>query len=311
MEIWQLNTFAVVARTLHFRRAAEELELTQSAVSYQIKSLEEELGVQLFFRDSRQISLTEQGLRILDYAKKMLHQVEAMRQEIVEKKESLQGTLKLVAVPRSLNNPVYQIKRDFEKQYPDINLFFEAVIDSEQVFKNVQTGISDIGFTTENNDFRELMPIPYGSFEMIFVVGKNHRLAKEKEVEFQDLENEKWLLFEKGSWLRRKTDEIFLQNSFEPAKISESNDGATIFLSIADGAGVGFLPKWGILDGLKERKIFPVKIEGVRALTPLNIVIKENNRSKLVCVFIDYLLEKQVEGFNLFKPGNENNLEQS
>lgn len=299
MEIWQLNTFSVVARTLHFTRASKELNLTQSAVSHQIKSLEIELGVRLFNRENRRISLTSQGTKVLDYANKMLHQVKIMQREIQENKEVLEGTIRIIAVPRSLNSPFYQVKRHFESLHPDIQLFFEAVISSDSVFENIKKGASDIGFTTETEDFRGLIPIPYGSFEMLFVVGRNHRFAKQKEVTLNELSEEQWILFEKGSWLRRKTDEIFSDHDFTPQKISETNDGATVFLSIKDGAGVGFLPKWGILDGLEEGKVVPVKLKGVKTITPLNMVISSENHSKLVSVFIDYLLKKQLEGIDL------------
>lgn len=306
MEIWQLNTFTVVAKTLHFTRASQELNLTQSAVSHQIKSLEEELGVRLFNRDKRKVSLTSKGLLVLEYANKMINQVNVMRREIEENKESLQGTLKLVAVPRSLNSPFYQVKQHFESIYPDIHLYFEAVISSEAVFENIKKGISDIGFTTENEDFRDLLPIPYGSFEMMFVVGKNHRFAGRKEVELKELEDEEWLLFEKGSWLRRKTDEIFAKQNFQPKIISETNDGATVFSLVKDGGGVGFLPKWGILEGLEEEKLIPVKLKGVKSYTPLNIVVLPENHSKLVSLFIDYLLKKQLEGIEIDKKPKSN-----
>lgn len=301
MEIWQLNTFSVVARTLHFTRASKELNLTQSAVSHQIKSLEDELGVRLFNRENRRISLTRQGTKVLDYANKMLQQVKIMQREIKDNKEILEGTIKIIAVPRSLNSPFYQVKRHFESIHPEIQLFFEAVISSDSVFENVKKGASDIGFTTETEDFRGLMSIPYGSFEMMFVVGKTHRFAKRKEVDLSELTDEQWLLFEKGSWLRRKTDEIFLSQNFNPQKFSETNDGATVFLTIKDGAGVGFLPKWGILDGLEEGKVIPVKLKGVKSITQLNMVISPENHSKLVSVFIDYLLKKQLEGIELEK----------
>lgn len=301
MEIWQLETFKVVANTLHFTQASKELNLTQSAVSYQIKSLEEELGVQLFNRDKRKISLTSQGARVLDYANKMLDEVSIMKREIEENKDTLKGTLKVVAVTRSLNSPFYQIKQNFESIYQEVDLYFEAVLDSEEVFEHIRKGISDIGFTTKDNDFGNLLAIPYGKFEMLFVVGKNHRLTGKKQVRFGDLENEEWILFEEGSWIRRITDEVFRRHSFKPKKISESNDGSTNFLLIKDGAGVGFLPKWGILDGIEEEKIIPVKLTGVKCQAPLNIVIKPENRTKLVSVFVDYLLKKQVEGIEMFK----------
>jgi LysR family transcriptional regulator, carnitine catabolism transcriptional activator len=300
MEIWQLNTFKVVANTLHFTRASKELNLTQSAVSYQIKSLEEELGVRLFSRDKRKVSLTSQGDRVLDYANKMLDQIEVMRREIDENKESLEGLLKVVAVPRSLNNPFIEIRREFHKLYPGIDLRFEAVLESEAVFDNVRKGISDIGFTTRNKDFRDLLPIPYGKFEMVFVVGKTHRLANVKTVGFNDLQAEEWILFEEESWLRRKSDEMFLEHNFKPKKITDSNDGNVVSSLIKEGEGVGFLPSWGIVDILEENKLAEVKIKGVKSNTPINIVILPESRSKLVSVLINYLLDKKVKGIDLY-----------
>jgi DNA-binding transcriptional LysR family regulator len=301
MEIWQLNTLKVVAQTLHFTQASKELKLTQSAVSHQIKSLEEELGVILFSRDKRKISLTPEGHLVLEYANKILNEVKIMRAEIEENKESLQGTLKIVTVTRSLNSPFYQVKRDFESLYPEIDLFFESVVETETIFENIRRGVSDVGFTAANEGMEDLLPIPYGQFEMLFVVGKNHPLSGRREVRLKELQDKKWLLFEEGSWFRKKTNEIFARHDFEPIHFSESNDGATIFLLITDGAGVGFLPRWGIIDGLEEGKIIPIKIKGVKALGSLSLVIKPDNRSKLVSVFIDYMLKKQVEGFDIYK----------
>jgi LysR family transcriptional activator of glutamate synthase operon len=308
MEIWQLNTFKVVAEVLHFTRASKELKLTQSAVSHQIKSLEEELGVTLFSRNRRQISLTAQGSRVLDYANQILNQVDVMRQEIEENKGTLEGTIKIVAVTRSLNSPFYQIKQDFEALYPKIDLFFESVIAHESIFENVRKGISDIGFTAQTEGYEDLLSIPYGKFELLLVVGNNHRLASRKEVDLTELQNDSWFLFEPGSWFRKKTDEIFSAQNFIPHQISESNDGATIFLLIKDGAGVGFLPRWGIIDGLEEKKIIPVKLKGVKNYSSLSLVIKPENRSKLVSLFIDYLLRKQIEGIDIYKKTESNNI---
>jgi DNA-binding transcriptional LysR family regulator len=301
MEIWQLNTFKVVAKTLHFTQASQELNLTQSAVSHQIKSLEEELGVTLFSRGKRRISLTSHGNRVLNYANKMLNQVDLMRQEIKDNKESLQGTIKVVAVPRSLNSPFPHIKQDFEAIHPDIELSFEAVLESETVFENLRKGTSDIGFTTKNEDFEDVLPIPWGKFEMLFVVGKNHRLVGKKEIALNELQDEEWILFEEESWLRRKTNEMFAEQNFTPKKISDSNDGATISALIKDGVGVGFLPSWGIVDILEEGKLVNIKLKKVKVETPLNIVILPTNNSKLVSLLVNYLLEKRVQGIDLHK----------
>jgi DNA-binding transcriptional LysR family regulator len=301
METWQLNTFSVVAKNLHFTKAAEELKLTQSAVSHQIKSLEEELGVKLFLRKNKQNFLTPQGKKVLNYAERILLQIELMRKEIKENKDSLQGKIKIVAVPRSLNVPFHEIKREFQMMYPDIELFFESAINSDTVFENVRKGISDIGFTTQNQDFQDLLMIPFGKFEMLFVVGKNHPLNKKKKAILSDLENEEWALFEEGSWLRKQTDNIFLQQNFVPKIVSESNDGAVIRSLIKENSCVGFLPNWGIIDALEEKKLISVTIKDVKNSVPLNIAISAGNSSKLTGLFINFLLEKKLKGIETYK----------
>jgi DNA-binding transcriptional LysR family regulator len=300
MEIWQLNTFKVVAKTLHFTQASQELNLTQSAVSHQIKALEEELGVRLFMREKRKISLTAQGSRVLNYADKMFRQIDVMRQEIEENKESLEGLVKIVAVTRSLNCSFSEVQRDFQLDYPEIDLRFDSVYEYSTIFENLRKGVSDIGLTVRNEDLGELVSIPYGQFELLFVVGKNHRFADRKIIELKDLEDEKWVLFEEGGWIRGKTDKLFKEHNFKPKHISDSNDGNIVYSLIKEGKSVGFMPSWGIFEALEDGKLINLKIKGVVCKAPLNIVIMPNMHSNLVSVFVNYLIDKKVSGIDLY-----------
>ncbi len=301
MEISQLRTFSVVAKKLHFTNASKELNLTQSAVSYQIKSLEEEVGEKLFVREKGKISLTNKGKVVLAYASKIFQQIEVMKRDIEDNKDSLKGKIKLIAITRSLNSPFPKIKLDFRKKYKDIELTLETVQNSETVLERVRRGSFDIGFTTQTDNFGDLLAIPYGEFEMLFVVGKDHSLSKMSKVSLEDLKDEEWILFEKDSWLREKTDKIFSQKGFVPQKTSESNDGAIIRELIKNGAGVGFLPSWGIFESLELGRLIDIEIVGLRTKIPLNMVISQEKHSKLVSLFVDYLLERQVSGIHLYK----------
>ena len=82
MEIWQLRTFCEIADTLNFTKASEKLHLTQSAVSHQIKALEDELGVSLFIRAKRGVLLTDAGKAALEHAKRILSEAEEMREQV-------------------------------------------------------------------------------------------------------------------------------------------------------------------------------------------------------------------------------------
>ena len=305
MEISQLNTFRVVARTLHFTRASEELNLTQSAVSHQIRALEDELGVKLFVRNKRKISLTPHGQKVLDYANKMLQQLEDMRYEIEDNRETLKGELKLVAITRSLDNPFPQVRRSFKESYADIKLSFQTVLDTEIMLQKVRRGEADIGFSAIDvlnlYDYEGLLTVPWGEFEMMFVVGKNHHLASKKEFDLPELKDEEWILFERGSWARSTIDNCFDDHNFEPDNVYETNDGVVIRSMVKNGEGISILPSWGISDDLGSGNLISIKPKNVNMDVPLNIIISSAQRSKLVSAFIDFLLEIEIKGLRVNK----------
>lgn len=305
MEIWQLNTFRVVAEKLHFTRASEELALTQSAVSHQIKSLENELGVKLLNRNKRKVSLTSQGETVLDYANKMLDQIDLMKQEIKENSQVLKGELKVVMVTRSLDNPFPFIRKDFCDVYKEINLTLETVQDTEEVLDQVRKEKADVGITVKNAvnifNFDGLLTIPYGVFKLNFVVGADHPLAKKKSISLKDLEKDNLILFEQGSWIRIMTDKIFNFYNFKPDNIYETNDGAVIRTMVKNGEGVAMLPDWGIWEEIESGKLVSVTPNNIKVDIPANIVILSGRRSKMVSAFVDFLLNKEIEGFSIYK----------
>src|SRR5215210_6600257 len=101
MELWQLRTFRVVAETLNFTRAAERLNLTQSAVSHQIKSLETELGEPLFIRAKRGVKLSEAGKVALEYTERMLDEADALRERVSGREHSPVGRVRAAAATQA------------------------------------------------------------------------------------------------------------------------------------------------------------------------------------------------------------------
>ena len=91
MEVWQLRTIREVAETLNFTKASEKLYLTQSAVSHQIKALEEEFGVPLFIRGKRGVILTDAENIALEYAERILDEAEEMRERVIGREKALVG----------------------------------------------------------------------------------------------------------------------------------------------------------------------------------------------------------------------------
>ena len=111
MELWQLRTFRVIAETLNFTKAADTLNLTQSAVSHQIKALESELGEPLFIRAKRGVILTAAGKVALEYAGKILDEAEEMKEKVAGREKALTGRVRVAAATQAL---VYLFSQAFE-----------------------------------------------------------------------------------------------------------------------------------------------------------------------------------------------------
>ena len=211
--------------------------------------------------------------------------------------------MKLVAITRSLDHPFSQIRQGFRNIYKDIDLTFNTILETADLLDHLRKEKADIGFTIKDIfnlfDYKGLLIIPWGIFEMEFVVGKKHHLAGKKNLGLKDLKDEKWVLFEKESWLRNSIENIFNQHKFSPKNIYETNDGVVACSMVKSGEGITFLPVWGIWDNLESGKLIPIELKKVKTDVPINIIISSTHRSKLVSAFVDYLLKRNLKGIIL------------
>src|SRR5687768_3655347 len=132
MELWQLRTFRMVAETLNFTRASEKLYLTQSAVSHQIKALEEELQVPLFIRAKPGVILTDAGKIALEYSIRILDDAEEMRERIAGRERTLIGRVRVAAATQALVYLFAPLFEDFMDAHQGVELVFRTTVSTEQ-----------------------------------------------------------------------------------------------------------------------------------------------------------------------------------
>ncbi len=145
MEIYQIRTFVVVADESHLTRAAKRLNTSQPAVSAHIKALEEELGVILFGRTAKGMTLTKEGEEILEYAEKILTACDNLKNKTKELKNELFGDVKI-----GLNSDPEFLRTGalftlFNKENPGLNLNFSQSI-SGKILLDIKSGILEGGF---------------------------------------------------------------------------------------------------------------------------------------------------------------------
>ncbi len=301
MELWQLRTFSIVAKTLHFTRASEDLNLSQPAVSHHIKSLEEEIGEPLFLRTKDGVSLTRTGERVYEHAVKILDLAEKLSLEINEINDSLNENLVIGAANQGLNNPFPQLYRGFTSKYREIKLEFQTEKSPQEIAEKVRAGEMDVGVLGEIRDLSGLNVMPYGRFEFVLVAGTNNSLANKKNIEIEDLQNKEWVMLTSASRLRMWAEEVLEKSGIRMKKILETNDGSLISSMLANGDRLSLLPAWGVFEDIRDGKIVRLDFDGLEYSIDLICVWKKENRKQSVQALLTYLLTEKMEGIDLKK----------
>jgi len=295
MELWQLKSFRAVAEKLNFTKASETLHLTQSAVSHQIKALENDFGVPLFVRAKRGVILTEAGKVVYEYAVRILDEVEEMREKVAGREKSLAGRVRVAAATQAL---VYLFAPLFEKfidAHEAVELVFRTTVSTEQTVIDILNGAADVGFASMPTYSPNLQVVELVEDELVLVAGRKHRFAKIKQIEPQELEKERWILFERGASIRRATDAFFKKINVEPEKALESNDTYFIKLMIEKGLGVSLLPSWAVRDDVQSGKLTQTRIKNQRLKRSVSMVSLKRFQPAPTRAFIDFVLSKKED----------------
>lgn len=257
MDIKQLQYFIEVARLNSFTRAADHLFVTQPAISKMIKNLEEELGVVLFNRSRKKLTLTDAGRVLYEQAKiidKAFHHLESELENISHLKK---GHIR-IGLPPLINSLFFStIMGQFHKEYPGIT--FELVEDgSKKIEENIIDDKLDFGVIVlpTNQDLFDCHP--FMKEELMLIVDSEHRLADKTEVPMAELEHENFVFFNKDFALRDRIVAACAKSGFKPSIISESSQWEFIEEMVASKLGVTLLPK-STCEYLDDR-VKPVKV---------------------------------------------------
>lgn len=197
MDIRQLQYFVGIAETGRFSEASKLLFVTQSAVSQQIKLLEEELGTQLFVRRAQRVLLTEYGKEILPIAKNILNGVSECRNRISDMKGLLRGTLN-IGLTYSLEPYIRETMLAFMARYPKVkvNAYYKSLSDLLRMLKDHEIDIMFSMMPTSPHEFVNSTQLM--EYRLAAIMSKSHPLARRKKLHFSDFISHKLILPEKG-----------------------------------------------------------------------------------------------------------------
>lgn len=291
MELSQLRTFREVAEALSFTRAAQKLNMTQSAVSHQIKALERELGEPLFIRAKRGVRLSDAGLLALDYAARILEEADALRERIRGDEHEPRGRVRAAAATQAFVHLFARLFESFMREHERIELSFRTTVSTEQTVADILNGAADVGFASLPVYSPALQVTELFEDELGLVVGSRHRLAGAREVSVGEMRRMRFILFEQGASIRRATDAFFKRVDLSPDLALESNDTYFIKLMVEHGLGVSLMPSWTVREEAEAGRLAWLRVEGHRLTRAVAVIALGRFQPSPTRAFIEYVFE--------------------
>ncbi|HEY9623187.1 MAG TPA: LysR substrate-binding domain-containing protein [Crinalium sp.] len=222
MTLEQLRIFLAVAAHLHFTRAAEELYITQPAVSAAVNSLEKEYGVRLFHRVGRHIEITEAGRLLEVEAQKILDQVILTERGLRELNSLQRGELRLGSSLSVGNYWLPERINQFKRLYPGISVNC-TLANAEEICEGTASGSFDLGLVTGSVKpaLRNVLEHDeVGSDRLQIVVGKEHPWYEQGDITVNDLLLTPWVMREPGSGIQQVFEETLERLGIDPSRLS-------------------------------------------------------------------------------------------
>lgn len=240
MDIHQLKTFVVVAREGTVTRASEVLHLSQPAVSAHIKSMEEGLGLSLFERTPRGMSLTRDGQRLLAKAEQTLAAHQELMDEASRHKGALTGKLRLGAGSASNNEAIGRLLTVLSERHPSIDVALKHGT-SQEIVAGIRDGTLDAGFYNDPRDpDPELSAVEVSRFN-VYVVAAPGVVPRAEPLDWQSLAALPWIYPASSACCGRTADAIFKLRGVKPARIVSVDRQDMTRTLVAGGIGVGLL----------------------------------------------------------------------
>ncbi len=242
MEIRQLRYFEAVSRHRHFTRAAEELHIAQSALSHQVRRLEDELGIELLHRTTRSVEPTQAGTLVAARARTILDQSDMLRGEVDELRGLVRGRVTVGALLFGGRLDIPALLASFTSDFPQVEVGLREGT-AQRMVDGLRDGSIDLAFALEAEPPSWLDRLELSTEELAVVMAPGHRLSGRQPLLIAELAGEPLIAFEHGSSVRQLVDQALLAAGAEPRIALEGNDLALVRSLVAQGIGLAILPR--------------------------------------------------------------------
>ena len=291
MTLKSLEYFKKLAELQHFTKAANELHISQPSLSYAISELEKDLGVPLFDRKDKKITLNYYGEAFLSYVNQSLSILD----------EGLNFVKHIISNPKSKNISMGYIQslsssiippfiEEFYKNPLNKNIQFSFTQkDNNELIKIFLDRKLDIIFCVDT--VKGAISQAIGEQELCFVVSKEHPLCKKENIKLKDLENENFLLINPGTNLRKTIDKSFKKLKFEPKITLELGQCSNILIYVEKNLGISIVPKVDIIGHPLSDKLQIINVKNLSLKRTIYVNWFPSKSENLTLKYIENFIE--------------------
>ena len=253
MDVDQLKSFVRVAERENFTRAAEDLGLSQSALSRSIARLESDLGQPVFERQSRKVTLTQAGTILLGRAQQILTMLEDTKAEISDDGET--GTIRLAAIPTIAPFFLPGLLKQFSEKFPKASVVVQEDT-TENTLRRCSQGEIDLAILALPISAKYLEYEELFDEELLLVLPNEHPLADKKQVVIEDVEAFPFVLLGEAHCLSEQVISFCRQKSFQPISVEKTSQLATVQELVSVGHGVSMIPEMATRVDLRQDRVY-------------------------------------------------------
>jgi DNA-binding transcriptional LysR family regulator len=275
MQIESLKVFCDLAETESFTKAAQLNEVTQSAVSQQISSLERLFKALLIERSKKKFRLTKEGHVLYDYSKQVVATYDSLFNKLKETKDLISGTIRVATIYSIGLHDLPPYLKKFLRSYPTVNVHVEYRR-ANQVYEDVIGNVVDLGLVAYPSRDSKLEICPLRKDLLVLICSPQNPLAKNKSIRLKTIAGQKFISFEPDIPTRKALDKILKEYSVQVQHAMEFDNIETVKRAVEIDAGVAIVPQGTVVQEVAKGTLAQVTLEDGEFYRPLAALYKKN-----------------------------------
>ena len=243
IEFRHLRTIKAIHEAGGLARAADQLHITQSALSHQVKGLEEQAGVELFVRRSKPLKLSAAGMRLLRLAEQVLPQVEAMQAEFTGLRDGSSGRMHIAIECHACFEWLFPVLEVFRKSWPDVDVDIRPGLAFDALPALMKEEV-DLVVSSDPEELPGVEFVELFDYAPVFVAASTHPLARKDYIEARDFRDQTLITYPVERNRLDVFSQLLIPAKVEPASVRQAELTAVILLLVASNRGVSVLPDW-------------------------------------------------------------------